>query len=267
MMRPSTVLIRALLLQDAEEDLGVPELRFLASIAPNHENALFFAGDLGQRIFQPPISWKNLGVDVRGRSSTLKVNYRTSHQIRMAADRLLPESVRDVDGLGDERTGTVSVFNGPPPRVLITKDEAEESEGVAAFIRGALEAGIEAKDVGVFVRSREELPRARKSAERAGVGVTELSGRIEGEADRVAIGTMHFAKGLEFKVVAVMACDESVIPSAARLADVSDEMELDEVYATERQLLYVAATRARDRLLVSATLPESEFLTDLQATH
>jgi superfamily I DNA/RNA helicase len=75
---------------------------------------------------------------------------------------------------------------------------------------------------------------------------------------------MHFAKGLEFKAVAVMACDEAVIPSAARIADVSGEMEVDEVYATERQLLYVAATRARDRLLISGVAPESEFISDLQ---
>jgi len=59
------------------------------------------------------------------------------------------------------------------------------------------------------------------------------------------VGTMHLAKGLEFRAVAVLACDEEVIPSAARIADVADEFELDEVIATERQLLYVAITRAR----------------------
>jgi superfamily I DNA/RNA helicase len=74
---------------------------------------------------------------------------------------------------------------------------------------------------------------------------------------------MHFAKGLEFKAVVVMACDETVIPSLARLSDVADEMELDEVYATERHLLYVAATRARDRLLITGVKPASEFLADL----
>jgi bifunctional UDP-N-acetylglucosamine pyrophosphorylase / glucosamine-1-phosphate N-acetyltransferase len=93
--------------------------------------------------------------------------------------------------------------------------------------------------------------------------VTELTGRNEGEAGRISIGTMHFAKGLEFKAVAVMACDEEVLPSAARLAEVSDEMELDDVYATERQLFYVAATRARDWLLVTGVAPGSEFLEDL----
>ncbi len=102
---------------DEAQDLGVAELRFLRAIAPAAPDALFFAGDLGQRIFQQPFSWKELGVDVRGRSSTLTVNYRTSHQIRRMADRLLPNAVRDVDGNADERNRTVSVFNGPPPEV------------------------------------------------------------------------------------------------------------------------------------------------------
>ena len=152
--------------------------------------------------------------------------------------------IRDVDGLEDDRTATVSVFNGPPPEVLIAASEVEEVEKVADFIQGARADGIEPAAIGLFVRSRNELPRARAAAVKAGIEATELTGRSDGGAGRIAIGTMHFAKGLEFRAVAVMACDEAVIPAAARIADVSDEMELDEVYATERQLLYVAATRA-----------------------
>ena len=74
---------------DEAQDLSIAHLRFLASLGANRPNALFFAGDLGQRIFQQPFSWLSLGVDIRGRSRTLRVNYRTSHQIRMQADRLL----------------------------------------------------------------------------------------------------------------------------------------------------------------------------------
>jgi superfamily I DNA/RNA helicase len=251
---------------DEAQDLGVPELRFLAALAPEASNALFFAGDLGQRIFQPPFSWKGLGIDVRGRSSTLKVNYRTSHQIRTAADRLLPKSVRDVDGLEDERAGTGSVFNGPPPQVVILAEEAEEQEAVARFISSMIAEGVEPSEIGLFVRTRGELPRAREAAAKAEVGVTELTGRNEGEAGRICIGTMHFAKGLEFKAVTIIACDEEVLPSAARLAEVSEEMELDDVYATERQLFYVAATRARDWLLVTGVAPGSEFLEDILPT-
>ncbi len=119
---------------DEAQDLGVPELRMLSAIAPAGRNALFFAGDLGQRIFQQPFSWKALGVDVRGRSHMLKVNYRTSHQIRQAADRLLPRVVRDVDGLEEERHGTVSVFNGPEPAVAIHPTAEAEIAAVAKWI-------------------------------------------------------------------------------------------------------------------------------------
>lgn len=252
---------------DEAQDLGVAELRFLAAIAPSGPDGFFFAGDLGQRIFQQPFSWKGLGIDVRGRSFTLRVNYRTSHQIRIAADRLLPESVRDVDGLEDDRAATVSAFNGPLPEVLTASDQNEEIGKVGEFIRSALSDGIEPDAIGVFVRSKEELPRARAAISEAGAEYTELVGVSEKTAGRVVLGTMHFAKGLEFRAVAVMACDEPVIPSQQRIADVSDELELDEVYATERQLLYVAATRARERLLISGIAPGSEFLADLQRAH
>ena len=249
---------------DEAQDLGVAELRFLAAIAPNGADALFFAGDLGQRIFQQPFSWKELGVDVRGRSTTLTVNYRTSHQIRRAADRLLPNAVRDVDGNADERDRTVSVFNGPPPEVQEFDDEQAEVAAVAAWIRQATEDGLHPSEVGVFVRSRAQLPRARAAVEAAGLAWLELSERDQEATGHVLVGTMHLAKGLEFKAVAVIACDEGVLPLQSRMGEAADETELDDVYETERQLFYVACTRARDRLLVSAVRPASDFLQDLQ---
>jgi hypothetical protein len=248
---------------DEAQDLGVPELRLLCAIAPPGQDRLFFAGDLGQRIFQQPFSWKALGADVRGRSATLKVNYRTSQQIREAADRLLPAMVRDVDGREEERRGTISVFEGPQPDVTLCTDEGEEGAAVAGFIRSALLAGIAPEEIGVFVRSRRELPRARAAVEEADQQVVELSERQVELGGRVAIGTMHLAKGLEFKAVAVMACDDEVLPSAERIDAVVEESDLDEVYETERHLLYVACTRARDRLMVSGVRPTSEFLADL----
>lgn len=74
---------------------------------------------------------------------------------------------------------------------------------------------------------------------------------------------MHLAKGLEFRAVAVMACDDEVSPLQSRIEAVGDSGNLQEVYDTERQLLYVACTRARDRLFVSGVEPLSEFLDDL----
>lgn len=120
---------------DEAQDLGVAHLRFFAALVRNRPDALFFAGDLGQRIFQQQFSWKSLGVDIRGRARTLRVNYRTSHQIRSQADRLLGPEVADVDGNVEHRGDTVSVFNGPPPRIASFATEAEEAAAVAAWLR------------------------------------------------------------------------------------------------------------------------------------
>jgi len=248
---------------DEAQDLGVPDLRMFAAIAPDGPDALFFSGDLGQRIFQEPFSWKGLGIDIRGRSHTLKVNYRTSHQIREAADRLLPETVHDVDGIEEDRRGTVSVFNGPDPEVLLFPDSDAEAQTLADRVRRMVDEGMPPEEIGIFVRSAGELDRARAVVKTAGQTQLELSNRVENRSGRIAIGTMHLAKGLEFKVVIVMACDEDILPDQDRIDTVADEADLDQVYETERHLFYVACTRARDQLLVSGVQPGSEFLADL----
>jgi superfamily I DNA/RNA helicase len=96
---------------DEAQDVSVAHVRFLAALGNGRPNALFFAGDLGQRIFQQPFSWKSLGVDVRGRSRTLRVNYRTSHQIRTQADRLLGPVVSDVDAPRSGLSSSLSLAN------------------------------------------------------------------------------------------------------------------------------------------------------------
>lgn len=247
---------------DEAQDLGVAELRMMGAISSG-PNALFFAGDLGQRIFQLPFSWLNLGVDVRGRSSSLRVNYRTSRQIREAADQLLPQKVRDVDGIEDDRTGAQSVFEGPAPTIAPCDDEAAETAKVAAYLRSAIDDGISPSEIGVFVRSAEYLPRARAAIAAAGLEGRQLTERAEDFGDCVSIGTMHLAKGLEFKVVVVMACDDEALPLQARVDEVTDEDELREVFDTERHLFYVACTRARDRLHITSLRPGSDFIADM----
>jgi UvrD-like helicase C-terminal domain/AAA domain len=248
---------------DEAQDISAPQLRFLAALGGQQRNALFFAGDLGQRIFQLPFSWKSLGVDVRGRSRTLHVNYRTSHQIRMQADRLLGPELADVDGNAEDRRGTVSVFNGPLPLVRTAASADAEVQVVAAWIAECAKQGVRAGEIAVFVRTDAELERGRRAVSGAGLAHHVLDELVDTDTDEVSIGTMHLAKGLEFRCVAVMACDDEVVPLQERIDAVADEADLKEVYDTERHLLYVACTRARDRLLVSGVEPVSEFLSDL----
>jgi superfamily I DNA/RNA helicase len=247
---------------DECQDLGVAEARFLGVLASGQPDGLFFTGDLGQRIFQQPFSWKALGLDVRGRSFTLRINYRTSHQIRLHADHLLPSTVSDVDGNSEGRRGTVSMFDGPSPLVAVCKDTGKEAEAVGTWIAQRLGEGCQPHEIGVFVRSDAELKRARAALKLAGARSIELSDKVEVEDGSVAISTMHFAKGLEFRSVVVMACDDEVIPLQERIESVADDADLEEVYNTERHLLYVACTRARDHLLITGVDPVSEFLDD-----
>lgn len=248
---------------DEAQDISAPQLRFLAALGGQQRNALFFAGDLGQRIFQLAFSWKSLGVDVRGRSRTLHVNYRTSHQIRMQADRLLGPELADVDGNTEDRKGTVSVFNGPAPLVRTAASLEAEAAAVAAWLTECAQQGMRAGEMAVFVRSDAELDRARHAVSTAGLVHHVLDEHVDTDSDEVSVGTMHLAKGLEFRCVAVMACDDEVVPLQERIDGVADEADLKEVYDTERHLLYVACTRARDRLLVTGVEPVSEFLADL----
>jgi superfamily I DNA/RNA helicase len=249
---------------DEAQDISVAQLRFLAAVGAGRTNGLFFAGDLGQRIFQQPFSWKALGIDARGRSSTLRINYRTSPQIRMQANRLLGPELSDVDGNAENRKGTVSTFNGPSPDVLVLETTAGEIKAVSDWLAARSGEGIVPHEIGVFVRSAAELARARAAVEAAKIPYKVLDDSVETTSGRASISTMHIAKGLEFRTVVVMACDDEVIPLQERIETVADDADLEEVYSTERHLLYLACTRARDHLLVTGVAPASEFLDDLR---
>ena len=249
---------------DEAQDVSVSQLKFFAALGGNRPNALFFAGDLGQRIFQQPFSWKALGVDVRGRARTLRVNYRTSHQIRAQTDRLL-EEIAVVDGNAETRRDAISVFNGLPPSIQTFAVEDAEIEAVAAWLGERIAESVVPHEIGIFVRSSEQLSRAKAAAEAAKLSFRILDKRVEATGGYAAIGTMHLAKGLEFRAVVVMACDDEVVPLQSRIDTVGEDSDLKEVYDTERQLLYVACTRARDFLLVTGVEPASEFLDDLRA--
>ena len=249
---------------DEAQDINVAQLRFLAALGGQRPNGLFFADDLGQRIFQAPFSWKAADIDLQGRSQTLKTNYRTSHQIRIQADRLLGPEIADVDGSVEDRRYTVSAFNGEEPAIHVFETQREEIEVVGQWLKDRRDEDVRPREIGVFVRSANELDRARTAVRDAGVPFQVLDERGDRNGDGVSISTMHLTKGLEFRAVAVMACDDEVIPLQERIETVADDSDLEEVYNTERHLLYVACTRARDHLLITGVAPASEFLDDLQ---
>ena len=170
-----------------------------------------------------------------------------------------------MDGNKEVRNDTVSVFNGPPPTIRILKSESEEAKAVALWLKEVAKSGLLPHECGQFVRPEAQVDRAKAAATKAGIPSRVLDEHVETASGFLSIGTMHLAKGLEFRAVAVMACDDEIIPLQERIEAVADDSDLQEVYDTERQLLYVACTRARDHLLVTGVEPASEFLDDLRS--
>lgn len=195
---------------------------------------------------------------------TIVALHRAAHLARTRADRLLAPVVTDVDGNSEDRNDTVSVFNGPPPMIRAFKSEGEEAKAVGTWIKELAKSGVLLQEFGVFVRSTAQLDRARAAAKEAQMAFRVLDEHVETASGQLSIGTMHLAKGLEFRAVAVMACDDEIIPLQERIETVGDDADLREVYDTERHLLYVACTRARDHLLVTSVEPPSEFIDDMR---
>ncbi len=158
----------------------------------------------------------------------------------------------------------MSVFNGPEPEVGVAKSAGDETRLVAEWIKARIAGGIRPEEIGVFVRSSDQLSRAERAVRTAGCEAVQLDSGSEPADGRVSIATMHLAKGLEFRAVAVAAVENGIIPLESRIEAVTDEADLEEVYNTERHLHCVACTRARDCLLVSGAEPVSEFLDDFR---
>lgn len=242
---------------DEAQDLGEVELRFLAAYA-TRPDTLFFAGDVGQRVHRYAFSWEALGISVRGRSRTLKVNYRTAHEIRELADRLLDDDNEDPDGEKQSRRGTISVVRGAKPEIRTFPTQEAECAGVAAWLDTLKARNFKAREIAIFYRDEAQRSRAL-----AMVRASAYRDCIRRQSIDLHLCTMVEAKGLEYRAVAVIACDGDIIPSPKRLAENGFISNLGEIYETERNLLYVACTRARDVLLITAAGSPSEFLMDL----
>jgi superfamily I DNA/RNA helicase len=245
---------------DEMQDLGASELRLLATLAGHGTDRLMLVGDGGQRIYATKYSLKSLGIDVRGRAHVLRLNYRTTEQICRFADRILGDEADDLEGGRESRRGTVSLLSGPEPTRKAFSTRSEQCDFVAAQISQLLQIGRTPDDIAVFARQANLLDMIETRLKRAGVPCHRLSREEFPQAPMVSLGTMHRAKGLEFKCVFVIDVSANYLPSASVLSKKTDAQLREDFIEQERQLLYVSITRARDVTFVTWTGTPSRFL-------
>jgi hypothetical protein len=245
---------------DEAQDFGPAELRFVRALVAPGKNDILLCGDSGQRIYKPRTSLLSCGLDVRGRSTQLKINYRTTQQIRQFADGLFAAAEADADGQSLTRDA-VSILNGPVPAVTPFGSIADEISGLAEWLELQLREGVQPREIAIFARTEAVLrDRAEPALEPLGLKALLLNDDDPADENHVSLGTMHRAKGLEFKAVAVIGCDQGLLPLRSVLDAFTDPVERDLFVEQERNLLYVALTRAREHLLVSHSGPPTSFL-------
>jgi hypothetical protein len=245
---------------DEVQDFGPGELRLLRALVARGNSDVFLCGDAGQRIYKASTSLLSCGLDVRGRSTQLKINYRTTQQIRQFADSLFSRPEADADGEALVRDA-VSILNGPAPRVEGFTSRAEEASGLATWLETLTGEGMKLDEVAIFARTDAVLQdRVRPFLEAASFKYQFLNDDDPPGGDCVSIGTMHRAKGLEFKAVAIVGCESELLPMRSVLDNIPDAADRQQFEKQERNLLYVALTRAREQLLVTHIRELTSFL-------
>lgn len=231
-------------LVDEAQDFSLEDLRLIRAISPISEgdpDPLCLAGDGHQRIYRKRIPVSRAGIDIRGRSRRLKINYRTSEQIRKFAQGILQGvEVDDLDGGLTTTVGDHSVFKGPEPLIQKCSNGKAEAEAIVAWVQMLMEShGLASHEICVT----PYRPEIRTALTTANIATYELKPREEdpgSEEPGVRLGTMKRIKGIEFRAVA-LACSD---PKDAMNNLVGAEMR-------DRCERYVAATRAREHLLVT----------------
>ncbi len=251
---------------DESQDFHPEEWKLLRALVPAGANDLFLVGDAHQRIYGGKVVLKDCGIGVQGRSSTLKINYRTTEQIRGWASGLLRgQEADDLDGGQDEAKGYKSLLSGSKPECRHFPSAREEQEFLAERLHELLKHRS-AEEICLVARTAKMLKDDYQSLLKSeGIPHTILGQGKESVGTGVRLATLHRVKGLEFPVMLVAGVNAKVVP--IRLASVEGDLTAKgEHEEREKSLLFVAATRSRDSLTVTSWGTPSPFLAGLMKT-
>lgn len=253
----------AAVIVDEGQDFGPSAYRLLRAIAgTEHTNDLFIVGDAHQRIYKNKVILSRCGINVKGRAGKLRMNYRTTEEIRHKAMNILEGiSFDDLDDGIDDGKGYISVSHGEQPTVSVYATQDQEAAELIKSIQEQTAAGIDPREICVVARTNTLVDEYKKYLTAAGIACFEVKRKQADDRSRmgVRLATMHRVKGLEFTIVYIVAANKNYIPLKSAV-NRSDEAERETAMTGERCLLYVAMTRAKKMVKISAYGAVSEFL-------
>lgn len=248
---------------DEGQDFGMGAFRLLRALAgEEHENDLFIVGDAHQRIYRNKVTLSKCGISVRGRSSQLRVNYRTTEEIRNWAFHVLKGiPFDDLDGGIDDAKGYRSLTHGDAPIVETYDTYGDEVAALVKQIREKIDSGMEPMEICVVARTNKMLTDYADALNEAGIRTYEIkrSKTDNRHIPGIRLATMHRVKGLEFTCVFIVGMTKAAMPLRFAIRS-SDPVSKEEALNGERCLFYVALTRAKKVVYVSAYGQSSEFI-------
>ncbi len=237
------------LLIDEGQDLGPAKWRLMRALAAPGQNDIFIAYDAHQRIYGKPTVLKRLGIDIVGRSRRLRLNYRTTlENLRYAMGILDGASYEDEDGQLIT-AGYRSARSGPGPSLHATSSDSEQIDRISEHLAVWVEQGVKPETIAILAATNVSAKKLQRSLCQRGTPVAFIS-EPRPTGGQPVVMTMHTAKGMEFSRVVMFDVSDGSFPHPRAYKDVPDEDRAD-VDRQFRSLLYVAASRARDELVVT----------------
>jgi superfamily I DNA/RNA helicase len=245
---------------DEGQDLHGAHWRFLRALVAPGPNDLFICEDAYQRIYGDRLVLSRYGIQTRGRSRRLTLNYRSSRQnLRFTLGVISGAEVLDSEGDPETVAGYRAAFDGPTPTTKGFTSPADETAFLAKTVQDWIAGEVAAASIGVLVRRHADQERARQALQSAGISVEVLGPNPQSRPSAVVVTTMHRAKGMEFSRVVVFGAEADVVPLKF-VVDQVPETDQPIVLGRERSLLYVACSRARDELVITWSGTPSPFL-------
>jgi superfamily I DNA/RNA helicase/mRNA-degrading endonuclease RelE of RelBE toxin-antitoxin system len=268
--RQGDVLPYKAVLVDEAQDMGMEVFKLIRQMIPpsraDQRNNLFITGDAHQRIYGQRVVLSHCGIDVRGRSRKLRVNYRTTEEIRKWAVRLLEgRFFDDLDANPDTQRGYCSLLRGEPPQIVEAATFADELKQILSHLKTLQGDGVQLDNVCLVARTNEMIDQYEGAIKAAGIAVYRIRRSIaeDRRTPGLRLATMHRVKGLEFEYVIVAGVNERIVPLTVSKSATADAFEAAESETRERALLYVAVTRAKRGVLITSHGTKSPLLRQL----
>jgi superfamily I DNA/RNA helicase len=251
---------------DEAQDMSFQAMKLLRSIVDKSQNDIFIVGDGHQRIYgKHKIVLSRCGINIRGRARKLRLNYRTTDEIRNWAVKLLDgKTIDDLDGGIDTNHGYKSLTHGPEPLITSFESNKEQSAFISEYVKNKETEGESLNKICIVARTNSEVDRIHEDLVRFCVEVEKITADSSGENKNndnvLKIATMHRVKGLEFDEMILASINDDLVPLDAAIRDKGDPVEERQADLEERCLVYVAITRAKKRTQILSYGKKSPYL-------